>query len=137
MHAEIFFDPQTHTVRGVPMGAVILGLHRASEQARRQLGLTSGLILCFLRHLSEAEALQTLEAACPTASTSSAWGWTAPNATTRRPSSSVCLPGHARWACAWWRMPAKKRPAAYVEQALDLLQAERIDHGVRSIDDPP
>ncbi len=65
VHAEIFFDPQTHTARGVAIGAVIEGLAAARERARRELGLTSELILCFLRHLSEDEAIATLEQALP------------------------------------------------------------------------
>ena len=60
VHAEIFFDPQTHTARGVAMGTVIRGLARACERAKRELGVTSALILCFLRHLSEEEAIATL-----------------------------------------------------------------------------
>ena len=64
-HAELFFDPQTHTARGVPMGVVIGGLRDAMDDARSRLGITSGLILCFLRHLPEEDALATLEAALP------------------------------------------------------------------------
>ena len=64
-HAEIFFDPQTHTARGVPMDTVIHGLARACHDARAELGISSSLILCFLRHLSEREAFETLEAALP------------------------------------------------------------------------
>ena len=63
VRAELFFDPQTHTARGVPMGAVIEGLARACRRAATEHGISADLILCFLRHLSEAEALQTLEEA--------------------------------------------------------------------------
>ena len=65
VHAEIFFDPQTHTARGVPIGTVICGLAAAGERARRELGVSSALILCFLRHLSEDEAIATLADALP------------------------------------------------------------------------
>jgi len=65
VHAELFFDPQTHTERGVPIGVVIQGLTRGIERARRELGLSAALILCFLRHLSEEDAFATLEAALP------------------------------------------------------------------------
>ena len=65
VHAELFFDPQTHTGRGVPIGTVIDGLTRARRAAERELGVTSELILCFLRHLSEDDALATLQAALP------------------------------------------------------------------------
>src|SRR3989338_10829035 len=65
IHTEIFFDPQTHTARGVPMATVIQGLSRACADAQAKLGISSALILCFLRHLSEADAFATLEAALP------------------------------------------------------------------------
>ena len=65
VHTEIFFDPQTHTARGVSMETVIEGLHRACEKAQGELGVSASLILCFLRHLSEEEAFQTLEQALP------------------------------------------------------------------------
>jgi len=65
VHAEIFFDPQTHTARGVPIAAVIEGLARARDRAARELGVSGALILCFLRHLSEDDALATLDAALP------------------------------------------------------------------------
>ncbi|MCB1588249.1 MAG: adenosine deaminase, partial [Xanthomonadales bacterium] len=65
VHAELFFDPQTHTARGVPMEKVIVGLHHACERAHQELRVSSRLILCFLRHLSEDEAFATLEAALP------------------------------------------------------------------------
>ena len=63
LHAEIFFDPQTHTARGVELGTVIRGLHRACEEARTRLGISATLIMCFLRHLSEEAAFATLEEA--------------------------------------------------------------------------
>ena len=65
VHAELFFDPQTHTERGVPMGTVIGGLARACADAQAQFGISASLILCFLRHLSEASAIDTLQAALP------------------------------------------------------------------------
>src|SRR3546814_9411963 len=65
VHAELFFDPQTHTARGVPMQVVVAGLARACDAARAELGISSALILCFLRHLSEADAFQTLQQALP------------------------------------------------------------------------
>lgn len=65
VHAELFFDPQTHTARGVPMATVVQGMARACADAQTQLGISSGLILCLLRHLSEADAFATLEAALP------------------------------------------------------------------------
>jgi adenosine deaminase len=136
VRAEIFFDPQTHTARGVAMPTVIDGLHRACAQARTQLGVDAELILCFLRHLSEAEAFDTLEAALPYRERFIGVGLD---------SSEV---GHPPEKFA--RVFAKCRelglhlvahageegPPAYVRTALDLLKVERIDHGVQSSKDP-
>jgi adenine deaminase len=136
VRAEIFFDPQTHTARGVAMPTVIDGLHRACMQARTQLGVDAELILCFLRHLSEAEAFDTLEAALPYRDRFIGVGLD---------SSEV---GHPPEKFA--RVFAKCRelglhlvahageegPPAYVWTALDVLHVERIDHGVQSAKDP-
>ncbi|NMS52593.1 adenosine deaminase family protein, partial [Vibrio parahaemolyticus] len=65
LHSEIFFDPQTHTARGIAFETVVNGIHRALTQAKRELGISSQLIMCFLRHLSEEDALATLEQALP------------------------------------------------------------------------
>src|SRR3954471_13864132 len=65
VHTEMFFDPQTHTARGVAMETVLTGLHRACVQAKAELGVSASLILCFLRHLSEQDAFETLEQALP------------------------------------------------------------------------
>ena len=135
VHAEIFFDPQTHTARGVPIGAVIQGLHHACQRAHQEWGLSAKLILCFLRHLPEADALATLEAALP---------W-------RHHFIGVGLDSSERGNPPenFERVFAKARalglhvvahageegPAAYVASALDVLKVERIDHGVRAIDD--
>jgi adenine deaminase len=136
VRAEIFFDPQTHTGRGVAMATVIAGLHRACRQARTDLGVDAELILCFLRHLSEAEAFDTLEAALPFRDQFIGVGLD---------SSEV---GHPPEKFA--RVFAKCRslglhlvahageegPPAYVWSALDVLKVERIDHGVQSARDP-
>jgi adenosine deaminase len=136
VHAEIFFDPQTHTARGVPMGAVIRGLARASDNARRELGLTSALILCFLRHLSEDEAIATLEEALPyrehfigVGLDSSERGH--PPAKFARAFARAGALGLHRVAHA-----GEEGPPSYIEDALDILHAERIDHGVRCLEDP-
>jgi adenosine deaminase len=136
IHAELFFDPQTHTERGVPMAAVIDGLKRACDQAERDLGLRAELILCFLRHLDEAAALETLEQAHPHLNKLIGVGLD---------SSEV---GHPPEKFA--RVYAKARelglhavahageegPPAYIWSALDVLKVERIDHGVQSLQDP-
>ena len=135
VHAEIFFDPQTHTARGVSMQTVIDGLHRACEAARTQLGVDASLILCFLRHLSEAEAFETLEQALPFRDRFIGVGLD---------SSEVGHPPEkfakvfARCREQGLRLVAhagEEGPPAYVWSALDVLKVERIDHGVQSVHD--
>ncbi len=135
VRAELFFDPQTHTARGVTMQAVIEGLSRACGDARTQLGISADLILCFLRHLSEDEALATLEAALP---------WRAHFIGVGLDSSEVGHPPE-KFARVYARARAlglhavahagEEGPPAYIWSALDVLQVERIDHGVQAIHD--
>jgi adenosine deaminase len=136
VHAEIFFDPQTHTARGVAIGTVIRGLARACARAESELGLTSGLILCFLRHLSEDEAMQTLNEALPyrqhivgVGLDSSERGH--PPEKFARVFAAAGRLGLHRVAHA-----GEEGPPAYIESALDVLHAERIDHGVRCVESP-
>jgi adenosine deaminase len=136
VHAEIFFDPQTHTARGVDMKTVVAGLRRACEQAQRELGIDASLIMCFLRHLSEEEAFQTLEQAMPFLDDIIGVGLD---------SSEVGHPPE-KFARVFARCrelglhrvahAGEEGPPAYVWTALDLLQVERIDHGVQSAHDP-
>ena len=135
VRAELFFDPQTHTARGVPMGAVIEGLSRACRDAQTQLGISAALILCFLRHLSEDEALETLEEALP---------WREHFIGVGLDSSEVGHPPE-KFARVFARARAlglhavahagEEGPPAYIWSALDGLQVERIDHGVQAIHD--
>jgi adenine deaminase len=135
VRAEIFFDPQTHTARGVAMETVIDGLHRACEQASRELGVSAALILCFLRHLSEEEAFATLEAALPYRDKFIGVGLD---------SSEVGHPPE-KFARVFARCrelglhlvahAGEEGPPAYVWTALDLLKVERVDHGVQSTKD--
>ena len=136
VHAEIFFDPQMHTARGVPIGTVIGGLAAARGRAQRELGLTSGLILCFLRHLSEDEAIATLESALPyrehfigVGLDSSERGH--PPEKFARVFARAGELGLHRVAHA-----GEEGPPSYIESALDVLHAERIDHGVRCVESP-
>ena len=136
IRAEIFFDPQTHTARGVPIGVVIDGLHRACIDAAQKLGISAALILCFLRHLSEADAFATLEAALPhrhqfigVGLDSSERGH--PPEKFARVFARAGELGLHRVAHA-----GEEGPPAYVRSALDVLRVERIDHGVRSMEDP-
>ena len=135
-HAELFFDPQTHTARGVPVGTVIAGLRRACERAQAELGISSALILCFLRHLSEEAAFATLEDALPYREHFIGVGLD---------SSEVGHPPgkfsrvFARCRELGLRIVAhagEEGPPAYIWEALDDLKVERIDHGVRCLEDP-
>jgi len=136
VHAELFFDPQTHTERGVPIKTVIDGLARACETAQRELGVSGALILCFLRHLSEEAAFATLEQALPyrehfigVGLDSSERGH--PPEKFARVFARCGELGLHRVAHA-----GEEGPPAYVWSALDELAVERIDHGVRSTEDP-
>lgn len=133
--AEIFFDPQTHTARGVPMATVIRGLARASADAQARHDLSAALILCFLRHLSEQEAFETLEDALPLREHFIGVGLD---------SSELGHPPEkfarvfARCRELGFRIVAhagEEGPPEYIRQALDLLKAERIDHGVQAVHD--
>lgn len=134
-HAEIFFDAQTHTNRGVPFETVVTGIHRALEAGRREYGITSHLILCFLRHLSEEQAMQTLDQALPFKDRIVGVGLDSSEAG-HPPRKFVRVFARAREH--GFRVVAhagEEGPPEYVREALDLLGAERIDHGVRSIED--
>ena len=134
-HAEIFFDPQTHTERGIPMETVILGITSALDRSD-ELGMSTGLILCFLRHLSGEAATETLEAALPwrdkllgVGLDSSEVGHPPTKFTDAYDlarSEGLHLVAHA----------GEEGPPEYVWQALDVLGVERIDHGIRSMEDP-
>ena len=136
IHAELFFDPQTHTERGVPMAAVIGGLSRACADAHQKLGLSAALILCFLRHLSEEDAFATLEAALPYRQQFIGVGLD---------SSELGHPPEkfervfARCRELGLHVVAhagEEGPPEYMWQAIDLLKVERIDHGVACLQDP-
>lgn len=134
-HCEIFFDPQTHTARGVSMDTVINGLYRACVEEQARHGISATLILCFLRHLSEEEAFETLEAALPYRDKFIGIGLD---------SGEVGNPPE-KFAKVFARCRAlglhlvahagEEGPPAYVWTALDVLKVERIDHGVQSSKD--
>ena len=135
-HAEVFFDPQAHTERGVPMPAIIEGLHQAFREAERQFGISSELILCFLRHLSASEAIQTLEAALPYCEYFAGVGLDS-SEQGHPPEKFTSVFDRARREGLFVVAHAgEEGPPDYIWQALDALQASRIDHGVRCIEDP-
>ncbi len=136
VHTEIFFDPQTHTDRGVPFEAVMEGIDGALVDGQRRLGITSYLILSFLRHLPEASALKTLEMALPyrdriigVGLDSSEAGF--PPEMFERVFAKARKVGFLPVAHA-----GEEGPPDYIYQALDLLKVVRIDHGVRALEDP-
>jgi len=135
VHVEIFFDPQAHAARGVTIAAQLHGMWRALHEAEAEFGITSRLILCFLRHLSAADAMRTLEEALPHKSLIAAVGLDSTEA--GHPPEKFTevfararqegLPGVAH--------AGEEGPAAYIHGALDALQVFRIDHGVRCEED--
>ena len=133
-HAEIFFDPQTHTERGIDVGTVVRGLVRAQEDAAP--GITSTLILCFLRHLPSESAVEVFEEARPFLDHIQGVGLDSGEA--GNPPELFAEP--YRLAVEAGLRPVahagEEGPAEYVRAALDILSAERIDHGVRAGDDP-
>jgi len=136
VHAELFFDPQTHTDRGVPFKAVIDGLSRGCVQAGRLYGIDASLILCFLRHLPEDAASATLEEALPYRDRFIGVGLDSgergnPPEKFARVFARAGELGLHRVAHA-----GEEGTAAYVQSALDVLHAQRIDHGVRCLEDP-
>ncbi len=136
VHAEIFFDPQAHTARGIPFETVIDGLWSAVRESERRHGITTKLIMCFLRDQSAESAMATLEAALPFGERIVAVGLDSaevghPPAKFRRVFERALAQGWKTVAHA-----GEEGPPAYVWEALDVLKVSRVDHGVRSLEDP-
>jgi adenine deaminase len=135
-HVEIFFDPQTHTLRGVSFETAISGIHRALQDGERRWGISFKLIMCFLRHLSAESAMETLQQARPFQHWIVAVGLDSsevghPPAKFRAVFDRARAEGFMTVAHA-----GEEGPPEYIWQALDLLKASRIDHGVACIEDP-
>ena len=135
VHAELFFDPQTHTERGVPFATVVGGISQALDQGEQQLGITSELILCFLRHLDEASAFETLAQAQPFKDKIVAVGLDSsevghPPEKFARVFAAALEQGYLTVAHA-----GEEGPASNIIDSLDLLKVSRIDHGVRCVED--
>ena len=134
-HVEMFFDPQGHTSRGIAFATVIRGLHRAIVDAERELGIRASLIMCFLRHLDEADAEKTLDIALAFRDKIVGVGLDS-SEVGNPPSKFKHVFARAREAGLFLTAHAgEEGPAAYVWEALDLLGVGRIDHGNRSLDD--
>lgn len=135
-HVEIFFDPQTHTDRGIAFTEVLDGIHGALEAGEAQLGITFRLILCFLRHLSADAAMATLEAALPHKARLHAVGLDS-SEVGHPPSKFTHVFDRAREAGLLTVAHAgEEGPPEYIREALDLLKVRRVDHGVRCLEDP-
>lgn len=135
-HCEIFFDPQGHMERGVSFRTVIDGLWRALRDGEREFGITSGLIMCFLRHLDEASAERTLDEALPWRERLIGVGLDS-SEKGHPPSKFQRVFARARnLGLPTVAHAGEEGPAAYVREALDLLGVRRIDHGNRALDDP-
>jgi adenosine deaminase len=135
-HAEIFFDPQTHTHRGIGAAHFMAGFERAMQRAEQELGITSSLILCFLRHLPPDDAVATLRDASDHLRRVVAVGL---DSSERGHPPEPFAPAYRVAAELGLRAVAhagEEGPSSYVMGALDVLGAERIDHGVRALEDP-
>ncbi|GAA3756803.1 adenosine deaminase [Streptomyces tremellae] len=135
-HAEIFFDPQAHLARGVPMGTVVAGLARALDRAPERHGVTTRLILCFLRDASPESAAETLAAARPYLDHITGVGLDSAEAGNPPSLFRAVYEEAARLGLRRVAHAGEEGPAAYVREALDVLGVERIDHGLRSVEDP-
>jgi len=136
VHAEIFFDPQTHTARGISFATVMEGLLAGMAEAKERHGISARLILCFLRHLDEADAFATLKAAEPWLDRIEAVGLDSselghPPSKFARVFDAAAAFGLKRVAHA-----GEEGPPEYVREALDILKIDRLDHGNRSLEDP-
>jgi len=136
VHAELFFDPQTHTARGIAFETVLDGLERACGEAQVRWGISSRLILCFLRHLSEEDGFATLQQALPHLARIHGVGLDS-SEKGHPPSKFARLFARCRELGLHIVAHAgEEGPPAYIVEALDLLGVERIDHGVRAAEDP-
>ncbi|MGF1720613.1 adenosine deaminase [Vibrio kyushuensis] len=135
IHTELFFDPQTHTDRGIEFGVVVNGINRALKDGQSELGISSQLIMCFLRHLDEASAIETLNQSLPYRDQIIAVGLDSsevghPPEKFQRVFELALEHGYKTVAHA-----GEEGPASNIVNALTLLNISRIDHGVRCVDD--
>src|ERR1700692_969745 len=135
VHVEIFFDPQTHTARGIALATVLDGLRRAFSEAEREFGITWRLILCFLRHLSADEAMRTLEEALPHKDAIAAVGLDSSELGHPPAKFSQVFARARREGFLAVAHAGEEGPPSYIYEALDILKVRRVDHGVRCEED--
>ncbi|ETW94505.1 MAG: adenine deaminase [Candidatus Entotheonella factor] len=135
-HVELFFDPQTHTDRGIAFETVVTGIDRALQDGREQLGISSGLILCFLRHLSAAAAMETLDQALPFKDKLIAVGLDSSEVGHPPEKFAEVFDRAQREGLLTVAHAGEEGPPEYIWGALDVLKVSRIDHGVRCVEDP-
>ncbi len=134
-HTEIFFDPQTHTARGIKFETVVQGIHRALTDAGSQLNLSSKLIMCILRHLSAANAMKTLEEALAFKDWITGVGLDSSERGFPPEKFTSVFDLARQEGFKAVAHAGEEGPADYIWQALNLLKVERIDHGVRCVED--
>ena len=136
MHVEPFFDPQTHTVRGVPFETIVSGIAEALADGKGKLGITSRLIMCFLRHLSEESAIETLKSS--EQFTDVIYGVGLDSAEMGNPPEKFINVFNKAKGMGYKLVAhaGEEGPASYIWSSLDVLNVQRIDHGIRAIDDP-
>jgi len=135
-HAEIFFDPQTHTTREVEFETVVTGIDRALRDGERDFGITSKLIMCFLRHLSAESAMQTLEESLDFKSKIVAVGLDSAERGNPPSKFAEVFDRARREGYLTVAHAGEEGPPSYIREALDILKVSRIDHGVRCVEDP-
>jgi adenine deaminase len=136
VHAEIFFDPQAHTARGIAFDTVLSGLTDALDKARREYGISSRLIMCFLRHLPEEQAFDTLAQACRCKEHIFAVGLDSSEAGHPPSKFDRVYAAARREGFVPVAHAGEEGPPSYVGEAIDMLRVRRIDHGNRALEDP-
>ncbi len=135
-HCEVFFDPQAHTDRGIEFETVVTGIHRAMLDAQRNMGISSKLIMCFLRHLSAAAAMTTLQHALHFKDRIVAVGLDSSELGHPPEKFAEVFDKAREEGFLAVAHAGEEGPPEYIWQALDLLKVSRIDHGVRCLEDP-
>ena len=135
IHIEPFFDPQTHTSRGIPFATMISGISRALDDGEKEFGISYRLIMCFLRHLSEDEAIETLELAKPFLANIHGVGLDSSELNNPPEKFTEVFSQAQKMGLKLVAHAGEEGPAGYIWSALDNLNVERIDHGIRALDD--